>query len=205
MTACGYCDEKFSSKKARLEHELKEHEDEMSSHEEGDKKSELNRLKQKASTKEHNRKQKLKYGSIAAIIGALVIGGGAIAVQNIDMSQSRPATNSSIGIGEAVHWHASYRITVCGENRVPQGGPMLAHTHGETRFHLEGIRKDREQATLGWVMNRLGTQFTDNSIYGKSRCDGEPANLTVKANGNELEDPGDYVIRDGDFIRIKLA
>lgn len=107
--------------------------------------------------------------------------------------------------GEAVHWHASYQISVCGENRVPRGGPMLAHTHGETQFHLEGVRQNKEQATLDWVLDSLGTKFSENSIYGKTSCNGESANLTVKANGETLESPEDYIIRDGDNIRIKLA
>lgn len=203
MSDCSYCDKNFSSKKEKLEHELDEHEDEMSSHEKSDKKSQLNKLEQKTKTKKHNRKQKIKYSGIAAILGVLVISGGFLAAQNID--NTRPVTNSSIGVGEPVHWHASYQISVCGENRVPQGGPMLAHTHGETRFHLEGVRQSKEQATLDWVMDSLGTKFSENSIYGQTSCNGEPANLTVKANGETLENPEEYIIRDGDNIRIKLA
>jgi hypothetical protein len=203
MSDCSYCDKDFSSNKEKLEHELDEHEDEMSSHEKSDKKSQLNKLEQKTKTKKHNRKQKIKYGGIAAVLGIMIIGGGFLAAQDID--NTRPVTNSSIGVGEPVHWHASYQISVCGENRVPQGGPMLAHTHGETRFHLEGVRQSKEQATLDWVMDSLGTKFSENSIYGQTSCNGEPANLTVKANGETLENPEEYIIRDGDNIRIKLA
>lgn len=203
MSECSYCDKNFSDKKEKLDHELEKHEDEMSSHEKSDKKSQLNKLNQKIKTKKHNRKQKIKYGGIAAVLGVLIIGGGFLAAQNIDSTKT--VTNSSIGVGEPVHWHASYQITVCGENRIPQGGPMLAHTHGETRFHLEGIRQSKEQATLGWVLESLGTEFSEDSIYGKTSCNGDPANLTVKANGETLENPEDYIIRDGDNIRIKLA
>lgn len=200
---CEYCRKSFSSNREKLEHELENHGEEISSHEKSDKKSQINKLKQKTKTKRHNRKQKVKYGGIAAVLGALIIGGGFLAAQNID--NTTPATNSSIGVGEPVHWHASYQISVCGENRVPRGGPMLAHTHGETQFHLEGVRRNKEQATLDWVLDSLGTDFTEESIYGKTSCNGEPANLTVKANGERLKNPEDYIIRDRDNIGIKLA
>ncbi|MFB6158513.1 MAG: hypothetical protein ABEJ95_02515 [Candidatus Nanohalobium sp.] len=49
---CGYCDKDFSEEKERLEHELDEHEEEMSSHDKSDKKSELNKLQQKEKNKE---------------------------------------------------------------------------------------------------------------------------------------------------------
>lgn len=203
MVSCSYCDKNFSSEKEKLEHELAEHQEELSSHKRSDKKSRLNKLEQKEKTRKHNRKQKIKYGGIIAVLGFVVVGGGFLAAQNMD--STRPVTNSSIGVGEPVHWHADYQITVCGENRVPRGGPMLAHTHGETTFHLEGVRKSEEQATLDWVLDRLGTRFTEDSIYGQTSCNGEPANLTVKANGDLLEDPENYIIRNGDNIRISLA
>lgn len=200
---CEYCDEGFSGKKEKLDHELEEHRDEMSSHDKSDKKSELNKLEQKKKTAKHNRRKKIKYGSILGVLGVLLVGGGFFAAQNAD--SLAPTTNSSIGVGEPVHWHADYTITVCGENKVPQGGPMLAHTHGETQFHLEGVRQDKEQATLGWVLNQLGAEMSEGSLYGKNSCDGEPANLTVKANGDTLQSPEDYIIRDGDSIEIELS
>ncbi len=200
---CEYCNENFSSKAENLEHELENHGEEMSGHDKNGKKRALNKLKEKKKTKKHSRKQKIKYGGIAAVLGALIIGGGFLATQNIGGSQ--PVTNESIGVGQPVHWHASYKISVCGENRVPRGGPMLAHTHGETQFHLEGVRRNKEQATLDWVLDKLGTEFTEDSIYGQTSCNGEPANLTVQANGETLETPEEYIIGDGDNIRIELG
>lgn len=203
MSNCSYCDEDFDSKMEKFEHELDKHRSEMSGHEKDDKKGRLNKLKQKKKTKKHSRKQKLKYGSAAAVLGVLIIGAGAFVAQNVENTQ--PVTNESIGVGETVHWHADYTIKVCGQNKVPQGGPMLAHTHGERQFHLEGVRRNKEQATLDWVLEELGVKFNNDSIYGKTQCNGEPANLTVKANGEKLENPEEYIIRDGDNIKIKLA
>lgn len=198
---CDKCGKEFSNEKEKLEHELDEHGDELSSHDKSDKKNRLNKLEEKQKTKKQNRKQKIKYTGMAAVLGVLVIGGGVFSMENIDTSMP---VNESIGLGEPIHWHADYQITVCGEEKIPRGGPMLAHTHGETRFHLEGVRRNSEQTTLGWVLNSLGVQFSEDSIYGKSSCGGEPADLTFKANGQNLENPGNYTIRDGDRINIKL-
>ncbi len=204
MTNCDYCDEDFSSKKDRLEHELDEHKDEMTGHEKSDKKSELNKLEQKKQTAEHNKKQKLKYAGIS-VVALVLLGGGAFAVyQNTDL-MAPPTTNASIGVGETVHWHAEYDLSVCGENQIIQGGPLEAHTHGTSTLHMEGVRTSRDEATLDWIIDQLGGELEENSVMGKTKCNGEPANLTVKINGEEVENHLDYIPRDGDRVEIKLA
>jgi hypothetical protein len=203
MSDCKYCDEEFSSKKGKLEHELDEHGDEMSSHEKSEKKSELNKLEQQEQTSKHNKKKKLQYGAVGILLLGVVAGGGLYAVQNIEVGPAM--TNESLGIGQPVHWHADYQITVCGEDRILEGGPMKAHTHGQTTFHLEGVRQNKEEATLDWIVDRLGGQLEENSIMGRENCSGEPANLTVTVNGNEVEDHMNLVPRNGDFIRINYG
>lgn len=73
MSGCSYCDKNFSNKKQKLEHELDEHGEEMSSHDKSDKKNKLNKLEQKTNTKNHNHKQKIKY-SLAGVVGLMVLG-----------------------------------------------------------------------------------------------------------------------------------
>jgi hypothetical protein len=206
MTECEYCDEEFDSKKERLEHELSEHKEELTGHEKDEKKSELSKLEDQDQTSKVERNRKMKRAGIG-VIGLLILaGGGFAALQSFDTSP--PTTNESIGVGtDPVHWHADYQITVCGEDRVLRDGPMLAHTHGEKSFHLEGRRTSREQATLGWVANQLGAEFSNSGILGYEEpesCPGteEPGNLTVEANGETLEDPENYILRDGDMITI---
>lgn len=203
MTECDHCDKDFSSKKERLEHELREHEDEISSHDKDQKKSELNKLEQQQQTSKHRRKKNLQYLGIGIILIGVVAGTGFYASQNIGSFESQ--TNASIGVGETVHWHADYRITVCGEEQILQGGPTAAHTHGEKTFHLEGVRQSKEQAQLDWIVDQLGGQLEENSIMGKDGCNGEPANLTVEVNGEEVEDHMTYIPRDGDMIRIDYS
>ena len=200
---CGTCDEEFESEKDKLEHELEEHDEELSSHDRSQKKNNLNKLREKEKSQKQQRNRKLKMigGGIAA---AVVI--GFFGLQMFQLAQSTvPAVNQSLGIGTGVHWHADYRITVCGQERTVRGGPILAHTHGEKTFHLEGVRQRKEQATLGWVMGELSTgEFNSTHVFGKSTCDGEPANLTVSVNSQKIEDPTDYILRDGDFVLINL-
>ncbi|MFB6190341.1 MAG: hypothetical protein ABEJ91_02105 [Candidatus Nanohaloarchaea archaeon] len=203
---CDRCDRVFDSEKERLEHELDDHEKEMSSHEKDEKKGRLNKIQEKERVAGLKRKRKLKMGVFAALLVTGVVAGGFYIYQITSLLSSAP-TNSSIGVGQPVHWHADYRVSVCGEERVLQGGPIEAHTHGETTFHLEGVRKTREQATLDWIVDSLGGKFSNSGVLGYEEpesCPGtsEPGNLTVRVNGNKIEDPEDYVVRDGDRIEI---
>lgn len=201
MEECGHCDESFSSKIEKLEHELDEHEEEISGHDRSDKKSELNKLREKNQASKQKRTRKLRYGIMGLIALGLISGAGYWASQNLDTGPQR-TINASLGIGEPVHWHAEYELTVCGKDQVLQGGPQEAHTHGEKTLHLEGIRRSREEAELDWIVDNLGGELEEDSIMGQENCNGEPANLTVEVDGEEIEDHLSYVPRDGDSLRI---
>ncbi|MFB6241420.1 MAG: hypothetical protein ABEJ36_01290 [Candidatus Nanosalina sp.] len=200
---CDECDKDFDSEKEKLEHELEEHKDELSSHGRDDKKQRLNKLKQKQNSRKQDRKKKLKMAA-AGVIGLAVV--TLVAFQALSfLKAAGPVRNQSIGVGVPVHWHADYRIYVCGEERIVSGGPILAHTHGEKTFHLEGVRKRKEQATLGWIMGQLSQgEFNSTHVFGQTTCGGEPANLTVKVNGQKIENPENYIVRDRDRIVIRL-
>jgi hypothetical protein len=200
---CQECDEEFSSEKDKLQHELDEHEEELSSHDKDQKKNKLNKLEDREKTKKQERNRKLKLGA-AAGIGVVVLAFIGIQASGA-LSSLGPEKNSDIGVGTPVHWHADYSIEVCGERRVVEGGPMVAHTHGQTRFHMEGVRENREQATLDWIVEELSQgEFNSTHVFGQNKCNGEPANLTVRVNGENIEAPGDYILRDGDSVRIAL-
>lgn len=187
---------------------LEEHGDEMTGHEKDDKKNRLNKLQEKKRVSSLKRKRKLKMGGIAALLFIGLAAGGFYAYKNADkLSPGGAQNNATIGVGEPIHWHAPYDITVCGEKRILEGGPKLAHTHGQSKFHLEGVRQSREQATLDWIIDALGGRFSNQGIFKYKEpesCPGtsEPGNLTVKVNGEKLENPEDYAVRDGDRIVI---
>jgi len=122
--------------------------------------------------------------------------------QNADLEGP---TNSTTSVGEPDHWHADYKLNVCGSEKVLQNGPTKAHTHGEKTFHMEGVRSTREEATLEWIVDSLGGQMENNSVMGKENCDGEPADLKVKVNNERINDPLNYIPKDGDFININYG
>ncbi len=98
---CGTCDEEFSSEEDKLEHELNEHEEELSSHDKSEKKNKLNKMREKKKSKkqERNRKLKMAGGGIAA---AVVV--GFVGLQMFQLAQGTvPAVNESLGIGTGVH------------------------------------------------------------------------------------------------------
>jgi len=202
---CEYCDKEFDSEKDRLEHELEEHEDELSSHAKSDKKSELNKLKEEKKTQKNNRKKKMKLAAAGVFLIGIVAAAGFMAVQNADALNGIQQRNESAGVGTPVHWHADYNINVCGQTKILQDGPLIAHTHGQQTFHMEGVRETREEATLEWIVEELSEgEFNSTHIMGQSTCNGEPADLTVEVNGQEQEHPYDYILRDGDIVNIRL-
>jgi hypothetical protein len=200
---CQECDEEFSSEKDKLQHELEEHEDELSSHDRDQKKNRLNKLQDKEKSEKHERKRKLKLGAIAGI-GAIILAVAGFQAMNT-LNDIGPEKNASIGVGSTVHWHADYTVRVCGEERILEGGPILAHTHGQTRFHMEGARQSEEQTKLKWIVEELSQgEFNSTHIMGQNTCNGNPAELTIQANGEQIENPEDYIVRDGDRITIVL-
>ncbi|WEL23093.1 hypothetical protein [Candidatus Nanohalovita haloferacivicina] len=202
MEECKYCDKEFDKKRRKLQHELKEHEGEMSSHDRDGKKRELSKLREKDKTAKQKRNRKIIYSGIGLVLLAGLVFGGYQVSQYADSLQ--PEKDADKGIGTPIHWHANYQLTVCGENQILRGGPTRAHTHGQSQFHLEGVRTSEEQATLDGIVDSLGGQLENNSVMGQTSCNGEPAELTVKANGQELENPLTYIPRDGDNIVIRL-
>lgn len=205
---CEYCDEEFSSERERLEHEMDEHGENMTSHERDDKKSQLNKIQEKERVAGLKKKRKLRDGAIAAVLLVGLAAGGFFAYQNAGSIGGVQESNATIGVGEPIHWHAPYTIEVCGERRILEGGPKLAHTHGQSKFHLEGVRQNREQATLDWIIDSLGGEFSNTGILGYEEpesCPGtdEPGNLTVVVNGQQLDNPEDYIVKDGDNIVIR--
>ncbi|MFB6198284.1 MAG: hypothetical protein ABEI52_08475, partial [Halobacteriaceae archaeon] len=75
--------------------------------------------------------------------------------------------------GGEVHWHADFTIYVNGEERQlrpPTGtlsnkvGTAKFHTHNDNRLHLEGVFKEREDATFHAFFDAVGGEYTQNRL-----------------------------------------
>jgi len=120
-----------------------------------------------------------------------------------------------------VHWHADFEILICGQKVVlpePTGianrvGTEEIHHHGDYRIHLEGVMKEREDATLGNFFDAIDVHFSNEKILNMDNgdyCpDGKKGTVKMFVN-NQLYtgDYRDYVIAPysqvppGDFIKI---
>lgn len=120
-----------------------------------------------------------------------------------------------------VHWHADFEIWICGEKVVLSGptgitnriGTPTLHHHGDYRIHIEGIIKEREEATLGHFFDVINVPFGNNRILNMKNgdfCpDGKQGRVKMFVNDELYEgDYRNYIISPysdvppGDFIKI---
>ncbi len=163
-------------------------------------------------------KDSLGDGQKRIIFGILVIAAIASTGYLVGDTVYMSLTSWSKGL---VHWHADFEIWICGEKIVlpePTGianriGTAEIHHHGDYRIHLEGIMKEREDATLGHFFDAIDVPFSNEKILNMDNgdyCpDGKKGSLKMLVNGNLYDKIyRDYVISPhsrvppGDFIKI---
>lgn len=114
-----------------------------------------------------------------------------------------------------IHWHATPNIEICGEKKqisTPASdvhlGTSLLHTHKDALIHIEGFVSDPSQMTLGGFFDNIGTKFSEAQIMDKKNGDSCQNNsagtLKMSVNGLSNNEFRNYVIRDGDTIKIKF-
>ncbi len=120
-----------------------------------------------------------------------------------------------------VHWHADFEIWTCGEKQTlpePTGlwsrvGTGDLHHHGDYRMHVEGVIKEREDATLGKFFDTIDVPFGNDMLMGMMNGDmcpsGGQGTVKMYVNGDLYQgDYRDYVIAPysnvppGDYIKI---
>lgn len=98
----------------------------------------------------------------------------------------------------AIHYHPNLTVTIDGEDqRIPADTGIVSscmaevHTHDSSgRLHVESSNPGKD-ITLG--------QFFE--VWSKD-LNKEGYNLTATLNGEEIENPGDLVLQDGDNISL---
>jgi hypothetical protein len=117
-------------------------------------------------------------------------------------------------IGE--HWHASFKIVVCGERLPPL--PSSAgdiHSHGDDMIHIhpDSAATAGRNATLAAFFNSVGLRVTPTSmtvvaktLSNGDRCgDGRAGALSVLVNGVPSRDFLPVVPKDGDQIEVRFG
>ncbi len=115
-----------------------------------------------------------------------------------------------------VHWHATPTLVICGENvALPKPasgqhfGSNLLHLHDDSLFHIEGSVSSPSQITLGAMMSSIGRNFSQEVILDKKNgdmCpDGKPRKVSLLINGVENMQYENYIIRDGDKIKMAFG
>ena len=114
------------------------------------------------------------------------------------------------------HWHARYQISVCGAILPPLAGTHgSVHTHGGGLIHIHPVESAQAgaNANLALFFATSGGKLADHSLTlpsggtygdGEQCSNGQPGHLAVTVNGNTLDRPSSYVMRNGDEISIEF-
>ncbi len=92
-------------------------------------------------------------------------------------------------------------------------GTAEVHHHGDMRIHVEGVVKDKEEATVGYFFDGINQDFTSTSILGHKNGEicsntGKPGMVKMFVNDIENSELRDHEIAHytdvppGDKIKI---
>lgn len=135
-----------------------------------------------------------------------------------DTVGQRPATAVPGPFIGRDHWHAAYRVFICGQ-RQPNFPTWESgvHTHADGIIHIHPFipSEEKEGARLTkWfeygggllTLSEMEMPGTDQVYRNGDRCpDGGEGVLQVFVNGERLDDWSDYIPQDGDRISIEFG
>lgn len=112
------------------------------------------------------------------------------------------------------HWHSVYAISVCGvrQPNLP-GARGGVHLHGDEYIHIhpQDASEEGENATLSHAFRTSGAEITSTSLSlpwgvayrnGDVCPDGFTGELVIFADGERVDDPATYVLKDRQTIII---
>ena len=160
-----------------------------------------------------------------ALIGVLVVAGGA----GVALSRSGGASASGERPGLQDHWHTAYAVDICGtmQPNMPQPGNLIGvHTHSDGLIHVEpfvtGSSLDRgananlsrfAEGEPGFKISSTEVQVPGGKLMKNGdQCDGKPAKLVIRqwpdatADAHtDYTDPHKVKITDGGAVTIAFV
>ena len=113
---------------------------------------------------------------------------------------------SNIGSAGSAHYHGTINVTITGDE-FDFSDPKWNSPLENRRFHFEGANDPRWHShatgmTLEYGMSTIGLGVEEDAVTwnGERYADGEGHEVVVQVNGNDVAP--DYVLKDGDHIRI---
>ncbi len=209
---CDHCD--FSGDEAAmLQHTLDAHGDDLSSHDRDDLKRRLNKMDAGGSD---GGMPVRTVGIAAGVLAVLVAAGyGAVASGAVSFTtDAGPSTPSqgpeTLGAPGSVHEHAQFSVFIDGSEVDFSRPQYQVGQTGNRHIHFEGgdgstIHKHATGVTVGYALEAHGFSIEDGCLVaydGTRYCNGT---VTTTVNGDQLQSPQDYVIRDGDVINVRYS
>lgn len=107
----------------------------------------------------------------------------------------------------SVHWHADFSVTINGDRVDFNKQKYMVQSE---YVHLEGgdgttIHKHATGVALADFFESISWELTNKCLKtdtGDEYCTGDEGELRIVVNGDEIDNPGEYKIRDGDQIQV---
>lgn len=198
MPSCDYCDDEFEDEAAYLDHLESAHYDDLD-------RIDRRRVDERDEDSGFDRSML----AAVAIVGLLVVGGGAYAMLTMSQSagdvQLPEVEQRPTGLGE-VHSHGTIVVTVDGHTfDFSQGEYQLQSDY----FHFEGGQGEQfhvhaRGVTLQYALNTLDIGVTADRVVWEDQeyeRDDPDTEIAITVNGDPV-DPATYVLQDGDDVEV---
>lgn len=151
--------------------------------------------------------------SSTSLVTLLIAGAAVLLVGGLVYRAVVGTTGASAGPRLGDHWHAPFRVVVCGERLPPlPATPGDIHSHGDDVIHIHPSTSATtgRNATLAAFLatTTLRVTASELSVGGRTyrngdTCpDGRPGRVSVLVNGRAQDTFLEYVPRDGDRVEF---
>ena len=198
MPTCEYCNESFEDDTAYETHLEAEHYDELG-------RIDKRRLGDESNDQDGDLPIGLIAGAAMLVIAIVAVGAVVVLQSGGDSPSDVAGQQQPTNLGGA-HTHGPIQMVVEGQqvdfsqSQYQLQADAFHFENGDgSRWHVHA-----EDVTLGYAMGTLGIEVTESTVTyeGTTYQDSDPdTSVTVTVNGNAVT-PSEYVLQDGDDVRI---